>query len=97
MSLFQMPTRHYYMVYVGKVGDTLDLRSPKGGVTARCWNAMATLEEALRKAQERFPTKPREVLHLREVSDRGERRQVAMMERDWESAYRKFEELMTVS
>ena len=97
MSLFEMPGRRYYMVYVGKVGEQLDLRAPQGGVTARCWNALATLEEALGKAQQRFPTKPREVLHLLEVSDRTDRKHVAMMERDWEAEYRKFEELMTVS
>lgn len=87
----------YYFVYRVRVGESVDFRCPIGGVVAHAWTPTGLAHAVFGKADCRFPCRPRQILILRRIRDKIGKRQVAMLDRDWEHKHAQFEELMTVS
>lgn len=90
------PRTYHYFVHQVVHGEDLDPRCPAGGVAVRAWSELGAVDKGFREAYRRFPCKPLEVLVLIPARTATDRRHVDMMDRDWERAFRKFEQLMTV-
>ncbi|MHB8953531.1 MAG: hypothetical protein ACYC4U_11225 [Pirellulaceae bacterium] len=88
---------HFFVYRVPNTSARYDKRTPCGGVVIHAWTDLAAVDKAFRLAYQRYPTKPHQMIVLNAVRSRIRQRQAVMMERDWERAFRKFEELMTVS
>lgn len=86
-------TYHYFVHQVRDTAD-VDRRCPTGGVAVRAWSEIVAVDKAFREAARRFPCKPYELLMLLPARTATERKHVDLMDRDWERAYRKFEELL---
>lgn len=87
---------HYFAFRVSRRG-MYDERLPDGGVVVWAWTELAAIEKAFIEGYRHLPCKQGEMVVLIEVRDKDRCRQALLMQQDWERAYRKFEELMTVS
>lgn len=89
--------RRYFFVFRFREFGELDMRCPTGGIVLHAWTRKGAVKAAWEIAERRFPRKPDELLWVVEVKDPDARDQAAIMDRDWERAFSKFHELMTVS
>lgn len=90
-------TVHHYFVFRVTDPTEVDERCPTGAVTVTGDEPVTVMRDAFLKARDRYPTKPYQSLVLHEVSTTIDRRHVELVEADWERAFAKFQELMTVS
>lgn len=88
--------KYRWFVYRCRVGAALDLRTPIGGITSHGHDEVEALDIAFRRAYQRFPVRPWELLVVVQVTDAERRRQAWLMERAWQRELVAFEELMGV-
>ena len=85
-----------WFVYRCRIGAVLDLRTPIGGITSHGADDVEAVDIAFRRAYQRFPVRPWELLAVVQVTDAARRRQAWLMEKSFERSLKEFEELMTV-
>jgi hypothetical protein len=88
--------KYRWFVYRCKIGAALDLRCPLSGITSHGHDEVEALDIAFRRAYQRYPVRPWELLVVVQVTDAVRRRQCWLMERAWKREIEAFEELMTV-
>ena len=89
-------TWHFFVYRCPMARSELDLRCPIGGITCRECDEAGGIDIAFRRAYQRFPVKPGELLVVVRATDRESKRQAWLMERSWLRELAEFEELMTV-
>ena len=87
---------YHFFVFRADVGNNVDLRCPIGGITCQAHDEVGGINIAFRRAYQRFPVRPRELLVVVRCTDRARKRQAWLMERSWLREMAEFEELMTV-
>ena len=88
--------KYRWFVYRCRIGGPLDLRVPIGGITSHGADEVEALDVAFRRAFQRYPVRPWELLVVVQVTDLAGRRQAWLMEKSFERSLKEFEELMTV-
>ena len=88
--------KYRWFVYRCPVGAALDLRTPISGITSHGADEVEALDIAFRRAYQRYPVRPWELLGVVCVTDAVRRRQAWLMERAWRREMVAFEELMGV-
>jgi hypothetical protein len=87
---------YHYFVYRCRVEGALDIRCPISGITTHGNSEVEAIDIAFRRAYQRFPVRPGELLVVVRVTDPAGRRQAWLMEKSFERSLKEFEELMTV-
>ena len=88
--------KYRWFVYRCPVGAALDLRTPIGGLTSHGADEVEAVDIAFRRAYQRFPVRPWELLCVVAATSAERRRQAWLMEKSWQRDLVEFEELMTV-
>ena len=88
--------KYRWFVYRCRTGDAIDLRCPIGGITSHGCDDVSALDVAFRRAYQRFPVRPWELLVVVQATDPERKRQAWLMERAWWREQAEFEELMRV-
>jgi hypothetical protein len=86
--------KYRWFIYRCRVGAALDLRTPIGGITTHGHDEVEALDIAFRRAYQRYPVRPNELLCVVQCTDAVTRRQAWLMERSWSRDLAEFEELM---
>ena len=88
--------KYRWFVYRCPVAGPLDIRCPIGGITSHGHDEIEAYDIAYRRANQRYPTRPGELLQVAQVTSAEERRQAWSMEKSWQREMVEFESLMTV-